>query len=121
MVLAGDRRSRLPSRGVSWEGRRCPMPEIILTEEQARILARATTAVLVRDPNGSPVGSIDPREAAVIEEAKRRLREGQRGVPGHQVQAHLKTLQEEWDRVGGFDEAHMRALLAKLRAEDGNG
>ncbi|HET6576026.1 MAG TPA: hypothetical protein VFG68_20665 [Fimbriiglobus sp.] len=97
------------------------MPEIVLTEEQARVLAQSTTAVLIRGPSGVPVGLIDPREAAVIEEARRRLRGEQRGISGPAVQAHLTALQQEWDRTGGFDETHMLTFLAKLRAEGGHG
>src|SRR5438552_9250351 len=97
------------------------MPEIVLTEEQAKVLAGATTAVVGRAPNGAAVGSLEPREAAIIAEAKRRLAtERGRGIPGHKVQAHLAALQAEWDRVGGFDQEYMRAFLDKLRAEDGD-
>lgn len=96
------------------------MPEIVLTEDQARVLAGATTAVVVRSPGGAAVGAIDPREADIIAEAKRRLAAKQGpGVPGKAVQAHLAALQAEWDRVGGFDQEYARAFLAKLRAEDG--
>jgi len=94
------------------------MPEIVLTEEQARVVAGATTAVVVRNPGGAAVGTIDPKEAEVIAEAKRRLAtERGQAIPGKTVLAHLAALQTEWDRTGGFDRAHMTALLAKLRAE----
>src|SRR5438094_569081 len=97
------------------------MPEIVLTEEQARVVAGATTSVVVRNPSGAVIGAIDPREAEWIAEAKRRLAAKQEpGIPGKTVQAHLAALQAEWDRVGGFDRDYMRAFLAKLRVEDGN-
>lgn len=96
------------------------MPEIVLTEEQARIVAGATTAVVVRNPSGTVIGAIDPREAEWIAEAKRRLATKQEpGVSGKTVQAHLAALQTEWDRVGGFDREYMRSFLAKLRGEEG--
>jgi hypothetical protein len=97
------------------------MPEIVLTEEQARVVAGATTSVVVRSPNGAVIGAIDPREAEWIAEAKRRLAEKRGpGIPSETVRAHLAALQAEWDRVGGFDREYMRAFLAKLRAEEGH-
>lgn len=95
------------------------MPEIVLTEEQARVVAGATTSVVVRSPNGAVVGALDPKEAGAIAEAKRRLAtERGRGVSGSTVRAHLAALQAEWDRTGGFDHDYMTAFLAKLRAEE---
>ena len=97
------------------------MPEIVLTEDQARIVAGATTSVVIRNPNGAVIGAIDPKEAEWIAEAQRRIAAKQgSGVPGKMVQAHLAALQAEWDRTGGFDRDYMKAFLAKLRAEDGN-
>src|SRR5947209_7419287 len=98
------------------------MPEIVLTEEQARVLAGATTAVLIRDPRGATVGLIDPKEAEVIAEARRRLAaEKGQSIPADRVRAHLAALQAEWDRMGGFDLDYARRFLDKLRAEDRNG
>jgi hypothetical protein len=34
------------------------------------------------------------------------------------VQARLRDLQEEWDRMGGFDETYMRAFLDRLNASN---
>ncbi|HEY8504406.1 MAG TPA: hypothetical protein VIL46_07465 [Gemmataceae bacterium] len=55
-----------------------------------------------------------------VEELKRRAAAGHGGpcYTGAQVQARLHALQEEWDRTGGFDEAHMRALLRKRDETD---
>ncbi|MBA4063233.1 MAG: hypothetical protein C0501_05880 [Isosphaera sp.] len=98
------------------------MPEIVLTDEQARVVAGATAAVWVRDPSGGLVGTIDPRDAEWIEVAKRRLAAPRGpGIPGRTVQAHLAALQAEWDRLGGFDREYALAFLAKLRAEGGDG
>ena len=97
------------------------MPEIVLTEEQVRVLTSATTAVLIRHPSGAAVGVIDPREADIIEEAKRRLREEPQGLPAEKVQLMLAALQAEWDRTGGFDQDHMHAFLTKFRAESQDG
>ena len=95
------------------------MPEIMLTEEQAQVLVRSSGAVVVRRPDGEVVGTLDPKERAVIAEARRRLDAGRRGIPGDRVQAHLAALQAEWDRIGPFDQAHAHALLKRLRAEEG--
>jgi hypothetical protein len=40
------------------------------------------------------------------------------GSRGAQVQARLHALQDEWDRIGPFDESHMKTLLEKLDAAD---
>ena len=93
------------------------MLEIVLTEEQARVLDGATTTVVVRNLSGAAVGTIDPQDAAIIAEAKRRLAtERGQGTPNETVLARLTALQAEWDRTGGFDHAHMTAFLAQLRA-----
>ncbi len=99
------------------------MPEIVLSEEQARVLAGATTAVVVRAPGGAAVGVLDPAEAEIIAEARRRLALPGRGVnvPAAAVQAHLDALQAEWDRTGGFDPAHARATIDRMRTADRDG
>lgn len=95
------------------------MPEIVLTEEQARQLADASADVVVRDPTGAPVGVLSPKEAALIAEARRR-----RADPpgpwytGEQVGAGLDALQAERDRIGPFDHAYAEAFLRKLEAAD---
>lgn len=92
------------------------MPEIVLTEEQARVVAGATTAVVIRNPGGAAVGAIDPREAEWIAEAKRRLAtESGQGIPHETVMARLAALQTERDRAGS-DPARVVELLAELRA-----
>lgn len=98
------------------------MPEIVLTEEQARVLAQATTTVAVRGPDGATVGVLDPAEAAFIAEVLRRRAAGGggRAVPAERVRTRLAALQAEWDRTGGFDRETMRAHLARLRAEAGD-
>ena len=94
------------------------MPEIVLTEEQAQVLAGAGTTVVVRDPHGATVGVLDPKEAAIIAEAKRR-----RAVPGPrysgaQVRATLDALQAERDRVGPFDAAYAKEFVLRLERSD---
>ncbi|HZT81693.1 MAG TPA: hypothetical protein VFA26_15810 [Gemmataceae bacterium] len=94
------------------------MSHIVLTEEQARTIAQAGRPVEVRDPQGNWLGRIDPKEAAIVAEVLSQRGQPQKCIPGHKVQEHLRALQAEWDRLGGFDRDYMRAFLEKLRAED---
>lgn len=98
------------------------MPEIVLTEEQARVLAGAEGGVVVRNPAGETVGMLDPKEAAFIAAILRRRAAGgnRKLIPAERVRARLAALQAEWDRTGGFDRETMRAHLARLRAEAGD-
>jgi hypothetical protein len=100
------------------ERRAAVMTQLILTEEQARIVAQAPGGVEVCDPWGNVMGRLTPPySAADIAEARRRLASDQPRYSADQVRARLEALQQEWDRLGGFDEAHLRALLQRLRAE----
>jgi hypothetical protein len=94
------------------------MPEIVLTEEQARILAGSETTVVVRDPKGTTVGVLDPREAAIIAEAKRRAARGGAKYTGAAVRAMLDALQAERDRIGPFDVAYMEEFVRRLESSD---
>jgi uncharacterized protein YmfQ (DUF2313 family) len=93
--------------------------EVILTDEQAKIVAQALGPVKVRDARGSILGHIEPKlTPEMIAELKRRAASPGPFYTGAQVQARLQALQEEWDRTGGFDEAYMRAFLERLNAAD---
>jgi hypothetical protein len=94
------------------------MPELILTEDQAKRVAQANSPVEVRDPRGNWLGRLDPQEAAIVAELLNRRGKPQKGIPAHKVQEHLRALQAEWDRLGGFDREYMQAFLEKLRAGD---
>src|SRR3954469_15312381 len=94
------------------------MAEIILTAEQASILAGAATTVVVRDPRGAAVGILDPKEAAIIAEAKRRLAAPGPRYSGAAVLAMLDALQAERDRVGRFDTAYMQEFVRRLEQSD---
>jgi uncharacterized protein YmfQ (DUF2313 family) len=95
------------------------MPEVILTEEQAKIVAQALGPVKVRDVEGNDLGHIEPKfTPEMIAELKRRAASPGPFYTGAQVQARLQALQEEWDRTGGFDEAYMQDFLARLDAKD---
>lgn len=94
------------------------MSEIVLTEEQARILAAADKTVVVRDPKGATVGVLDPREAAIIAEAKRRLTSPGPRYTGAHIQARLQALQAEQDRIGRFDADYAKAFSTHLEQSD---
>lgn len=94
------------------------MPHIILTEEQANVVAQAGTPVEIRAPNGNWLGRIDPEEAALVAEIQRRRGEPRKCIPAEKVEDHLRALQAEWDRTGGFDTQYMHAFLEKLRVKD---
>lgn len=95
------------------------MPELILTEDQAKIVTQALGPVTVRDATGNVLGHIEPKlTPEMIAELKRRAASPGPRYTGEQVQARLRALQEEWDRTGGFDKAYMRDLLKRLNEED---
>jgi hypothetical protein len=95
------------------------MAQLILTEEQARIVAGATEPIHLCDPRGNIVAILKPAFTAEdLAEAKQRLASDGPRCTSEQVQAHLRALQEEWDRTGGFDRDYMRAFLGRLQAED---
>jgi hypothetical protein len=95
------------------------MLEVILTEEQAKIVARAEGQLVVRDPGGKVVGHIEPKlSSEVIAELKRRAASPGPWFTSEQVHSRLLALQEEWDRTGGFDTAYARAFVARLNEAD---
>jgi hypothetical protein len=94
------------------------MPHITLTEEQVNVVVQAGTPVEIRAPNGHWLGRIDPAEAALVADILRRRGQPRPCVPAEKVEAHLRALQAEWDRLGGFDRQYLLAFLEKLRAKD---
>ena len=94
------------------------MPQIILTDEQARILREAKEAVEVRDPLGrilsflQPMDSLDAEAVARHRNTRNQPRET---VPAAKVQAHLRRL-EEIRQAEGMDEVKMRDLLGRMQA-----
>lgn len=95
------------------------MPEIVLTEEQVRVLSGTTDPATVRGPDGTEIGSLDKRFAEVIARHRRR-----KSAPrdtwftSEQVRAQFDALQAERDRIGPFDADYALALLARLQAEN---
>src|SRR5262245_15560662 len=94
------------------------MPHIVLTEDQVRVIAKATESVEVRDAQGrihAFLQPLDPEEAAIIAEAKRRSRQSGPRIPSAQVHAHMQKLEEIAQREP-LDEAKVRDLLRRMRA-----
>jgi len=93
------------------------MADLILTEEQVRILAEAAGPVTVRDPRGVVLGSLQPPlSPQEIAELKRRAAAPGPRYTGSQVQACLRELEQEWERTGGFDQAHLAGFLKTWKA-----
>ena len=94
------------------------MPEIVLTEEQARILATSNTMVFVRDPSGASVGALDPREAALIAEGRRRLARPGPRYSSENVKAMMDALEAERERIGAFGVKHMEEFVERTRSSN---
>jgi hypothetical protein len=94
------------------------MPEITLTEEQAQLVRQAGESVAIRDPDGEIVIVIDPLDVAALRRHRGRRGNGPPTIPWANVCEHMKALEAEWDRTGGFDEAYAREFVEKLRQQD---
>ncbi len=72
------------------------MTDIVVTDEQAQVIVNSTDEVLIRDQNGNVLGRIvsepSPDDAAILDEAKRRLASDQPRYTTRQVLDHLKSL-----------------------------
>ena len=94
------------------------MSHIMLTDEQARILAQTQGPVAVRDQQGRTFATLtplDPADVAAIARSKQVLAAGEPGVPSADVQAHLRKLEEISQREE-LDEGKMLELLRRMRA-----
>jgi hypothetical protein len=78
------------------------MTEIILTGDQLHQLASATDDVVFADGQGNVIVRLPPKisdeEAAIIDEAKRRLASDQPRIPSSEVLARLKRLNDQAKR-----------------------
>jgi hypothetical protein len=93
------------------------MPEIGLTEEQAKVLA-ATSTVVVLCPDGATVGVLDPREAAIIARAKHRMANPGPSYSTTSVLAMLDALQTERERIGPFGADYAIDFVQRIEASD---
>jgi hypothetical protein len=94
------------------------MPHIVLTEEQASVVAESTRDVEVLDPRGQILAflkPLDPVLAETILECQRRHASSVPRIPSEQVQAHLRKLDEIRQREG-MDRDKMLDLLRRMQA-----
>jgi hypothetical protein len=94
------------------------MPHIVLTEEQARILAQAGESLEVRDPKGEAVAYLSPLDAFELESIRlwKETRDNPGpGIPSEQVQDHFRRLEVIRQREG-MDIDKALELLRKMRA-----
>jgi hypothetical protein len=72
------------------------MPQIVLNDEQAKIVATALQPVQVRDAKGNVLGTIPPSWTEEdIAEAKRRLASDEPWFTTAEVLAHVRSLKPE--------------------------
>jgi hypothetical protein len=95
------------------------MTEIVLTEEQARVLAGADKPVVVRGPDGVSVGVLDPRDARALARARQRAANpSPYYYTSASVTASLDALQAERDRIGPFTAEYAHEFVRKLEEAD---
>ena len=96
------------------------MSQIVLTEDQARVLAGAEGPVEVLDPAGQPLASmaaLSPEHLEALRKGKLALASGEPSVPGEQVQALLQEF-DEIDERQGLDREKAERLLDRLLVGD---
>ncbi len=94
------------------------MNELILTEEQTRLLAAARGPVVVRDAVGTELGMIDPYEAEVIRRHKeRRNQPPERGIPAAEVRDCMQALVAEHARRPDMTPAEAVAFVRTYREQ----
>lgn len=96
------------------------MSQIVLTEEQARVVGVATGSVEVSDPQGRLVAflePLDPREAEAIRRHRQRRTSAtlEPTIPSAHIQAMLRKL-EEMDQREEITEEGVKDVLLRLRA-----
>ncbi len=96
------------------------MTDLVLTEEQTKLLTTAPGPVTVRDPSGAALGILDPMDAAALaRHRQRRADPGPRLVYSRQsTKAMLDALQAERDRIGPFNVAYMHEFVRSLEESD---
>ena len=95
------------------------MPEIVLSEEQAKQLAGGFLPVIVKDATGRVVGRLEPTlSAEMVAELKRRAAGPGPFYTSDQMRARLQALEVEWQRIGGFDIGYGLEFLKQLNQQD---
>jgi hypothetical protein len=95
------------------------MPEIILTEEQARVLREAKEPVILHDAAMTVRIVSEPYDAVALANYHRQVLSGvkERGIPGDRIPALFAALQAEKDRVGHLDKARAKEIAAQFQTE----
>ena len=95
------------------------MPQIILTEEQARIILDAREPVILTDSAGTVRIVSETHDAVALANYHRDKMSGveEDGIPSEQVGFYLKALLAERERLGGqpLDKAYATEFLARLK------
>jgi len=92
------------------------MTQIILTQEQAKLLLHSSEPVELCDPKGHVLASVPPlAEAEFIRLAKQRSKSQGPWFSTAEVLAHFESLQMTWKQEGGFDRQRMHELLDALQ------
>jgi hypothetical protein len=95
------------------------MTELLLTEEQSKLLEAIQQPIPVRDAAGNVIGYFEPCfSAELVAELKRRGASQGPWYTGQQIQNRLAALQAEWERRGNFDHQTMHELLTEMDAAD---
>src|SRR5258708_36543131 len=93
------------------------MPQIILTEEQARIIREAREPVVLTDAVGTVRIVSEPPDAVVLAEYHRDKMLGveEEGIPSEKVSFYLKALAAERIRLGHpLDDAYIDEFIGRL-------
>jgi hypothetical protein len=96
------------------------MKEVILTDEQAKVIADANGPVEVRDSAGTILFQIDSTDARALADHRKRKQSGisEPGVPTEQVEAFLQRLEAEWNQSGPFDLARAEEIFSQMNVRE---
>ena len=95
------------------------MREIVLTEEQSRILSGPPLRVVFKDPTGRVVGEMDPLpDPAWIAEMKRRAAGPGPWYTGAAIRAMFDALEAERERIGPFSVEYLDQFVKRLEESD---
>ncbi len=93
------------------------MPEIILTEEQAKIIAEAREPIILTDVAGTVRIVSEPPDAVALAHYHQYKMSGieEVGIPSERVTYYLKALAAERNRVGHeLDDVYIDEFIARL-------
>lgn len=94
---------------------RCTVNELVLTDEQAKLVRESRATVRVVDREGNTYTGIRfELSAAELEETLARIRnrpKDQKTTPGEVVQARLRLLDAEFKHYGELDREYVRGVI----------